>query len=131
MSLPADAARSCEGSSLRRAFCAARGGSAAGSVLGDPRASTSASSCDANVADGFTGVCTSTAVSIDCGRDARVPATRDMFMLGSEGSAKERANEEKEGKLEDVAAAAAAADSGGGGSCFGGGAGGCGGGGGG
>jgi hypothetical protein len=61
-------------------------------------------------------------VSIDCGRDARVPATRDMFMLGSEGSAKERANEEKEGKLEDVAAA----DSG---SCFGGGAGGWGGGG--
>lgn len=69
-------------------------------------------------------------MSIDCGRDARVPATRDMFMLGSEGSAKERANEEKEGKLEDVAAAAAA-DSGGGGSCFGGGAGGWGGGGGG
>ena len=126
MSLPG-AARSCEGSSLRGAVCAARGGSATGSVLGDPRASTSASSCDANVADGFTGVCTSTAVSIDCGRDARVPATRDMFMLGSEGSAKERANEEKEGKLEDVAAA----DSGGGGSCFGGGAGGWGGGGGG
>ena len=66
-------------------------------------------------------------MSIDCGRDDRVPATRDMFMLGSEGSAKERANEEKEGKLEDVAAAA---DSrGGGGSCFGGGGGGWGGGG--
>jgi len=60
-------------------------------------------------------------VSIDCGRAARVPATRDMFMLGSEGSAKERAKEEKEGKLEDEAAA----DSrGGGGSCFGGGGGG-------
>ena len=49
-----------------------------------------------------------------------------MFMLGSEGSAKERANEEKDGKLEDVPAA----DSRGGGrSCFGGGGGGWGGGG--
>lgn len=61
----------------------------------------------------------SVAVSKDCGRAALVPvpvpATRDIFILGSEGSAKERANEEKEGKDE-------AADpdevSCGGGSCF-------------
>ena len=41
----------------------------------------------------------SVAVSKDCGR-ALVPATRDMFMLGSEGSANERANEENDGKDE-------------------------------
>ena len=41
----------------------------------------------------------SVAVSNDCGR-ALVPATRDMFMLGSEGSANERANEENDGKAE-------------------------------
>jgi hypothetical protein len=56
-----------------------------------------------------------TAVSRDCGRTLD-PATRDMFMLGKEGSAKERAKEEKEGKLEDVAAP----DSCGGASCLGG-----------
>ena len=52
----------------------------------------------------------SVADSKDCGRGALVvpvvpvpvpvPATRDMFMLGREGSAKERANEEKEGNVE-------------------------------
>jgi hypothetical protein len=42
------------------------------------------------------------AVSIDCGRDL-VPATSDMFMLGREGSTKERASEENEGKDEDEA----------------------------
>lgn len=49
----------------------------------------------------------SVAVSIDCGRAplvvpvaAPVPVTREMFMLGREGSAKERANEEKEGNVE-------------------------------
>ena len=56
-----------------------------------------------------------TAVSKDCGRDLE-PATRDMFMLGREGSAKERAKEEKEVKLED----AAGSDSRCGASCFGG-----------
>jgi len=40
-----------------------------------------------------------------------------MFMLGREGSAKERANEEKEGKVEVDAAAVPV--SGGGASCFG------------
>ena len=39
------------------------------------------------------------AVSKDCGRDL-VPATKDMFMLGRDGSAKERANDEKEGKVD-------------------------------
>ena len=48
----------------------------------------------------------SVAVSKDCGRvlvvpvPVPVPATRDMFMLGREGSAKERANEEKEGNVD-------------------------------
>ncbi len=41
------------------------------------------------------------AISRD-GRRPLVPPTRDMLMLGREGSAKERANEEKEGKVEDV-----------------------------
>lgn len=58
-----------------------------------------------------------TAVSRDCGR-ALDPATRDMFMLGKEGSAKERAKEEKEGKLEDVAPPGSCG--GGRSSCFGG-----------
>jgi hypothetical protein len=51
----------------------------------------------------------SVAVSKDCGRaplvvvpdpDPPVPATRDIFMLVREGSAKERANEEKEGNVD-------------------------------
>jgi hypothetical protein len=62
------------------------------------------------------------AVSKDCGR-ALVPATRDIFMLGRDGSANERANEEKEGKVEvEAVEAAEVPDScgGRGGSCFGG-----------
>ncbi len=69
-----------------------------GSDLGEPRAEVSVSCCDANGA-GCTGVDTSVAVSKDCGRTF-VPPTRDTFMLGREGSAKERANEEKDGKVE-------------------------------
>jgi hypothetical protein len=71
----------------------------------------------------------SVAVSRDCGRAlVVVPATRDMFMLGREGSAKERANEEKEGNVEvEVEPEPEVSDSpsrGRGGSCFGGGIGG-------
>jgi hypothetical protein len=86
--------------------------------LGDPRAETSVSYCDSNVT-GWTGVVMSVAVSNDCGR-ALVPATRDMFILGREGSAKERANEEKEGKDEDGAEDEVVSVSRGGAFCFGG-----------
>jgi hypothetical protein len=105
--------RSSDGFPLRRAFCTGGGGGAAESIFGDPRAAIIASfCCDANIAE-CTGVGMRTAVSKDCGR-ALVPATKDMFMLGREGSAKERAKVEKEGKLEDVVGS----DSCGGGSCF-------------
>jgi hypothetical protein len=90
--------------------------------LGDPRAVISVSCCDKNAA-ACTGVDMSVAVSRDCGRVLVVPATRDMFMLGREGSAKERAKEEKEGNVE-VEVEPEVPDSpsrGGGGSCFGGG----------
>lgn len=90
--------RSCEGSFLCRGLCTTCEGSVTASILGDPRFEITASCCAANDT-GCTGVRTIVAVSIDCGRPL-VPATRDMLTLGREGRAKERANEEKEGKLD-------------------------------
>ena len=94
-----------------------------GSILGDPRFDIWASCCAANDT-GCTGVFTTVAMSRDCGRPL-VPATRDMLTLGREGRAKERASEEKEGKVEVEVEAEAEwfPDSCGTGSCFGGGTG--------